>query len=385
MKMSKKNKIIWGIVTAAFLILILIFILTKIVLRSSDTEVTGKVEETQENETETEETVPAESEEIVSEETEIEEAEQETTLFFAGDACFAYTFEEKYLASGITGVISEELLNEMQGADITMVNEEFAFSTGGTQAPDKQYTFRVNPKYVSAFEEMGVDLVTLANNHSLDYGTEALEDTFDTLDQAGIAYVGAGDSLERASELQVFEVNGKKFGYLAASRVIPVGSWNVENNQPGLFCTYDETLLLAAIEQAKTQCDFLTVYVHWGVERSTTPEAYQTSMAEEYIDAGADLVIGAHTHCLQGIQFFDGKPVFYSLGNYIFNATIEKTAAVKVVVDSDGTVSYQLLAATASNGKTVLMEGAEMENLYQYMEGLSYGVKIDENGYVTEE
>ncbi|MGN0352540.1 MAG: CapA family protein [Roseburia sp.] len=385
MKMSKKNKIIWGIVAAAFIFLILTFILTKVVFRPSDTETTGKADETQESETEEIVLVEAGTEESVLEETETEEAEQETTLFFAGDACFAYTFEDRYLANGITGVISEELLHEMQEADITMVNQEFAFSTGGTPAPDKQYTFRVNPKYVSAFEEMGVDLVTLANNHSLDYGTEALEDTFHTLDQAGIVYVGAGDSLERASKLQVFEVNGKKFGYLAASRVIPVGSWNVENNQPGLFCTYDETLLLAAIEQAKTQCDFLTVYVHWGVERSTTPEAYQTSMAEEYIEAGADLVIGAHTHCLQGIQFFDGKPVFYSLGNYIFNATIEKTAAVKVVVNPDGTVSYQLLAATASNGKTVLMEGVEKTNLYQYMEGLSYGVKIDEDGYVTEE
>ncbi len=382
--MSRRNKIIWGIVAGASVLLLLTFLLTRVMFRESAKETTAQEEkETDSIQEEAESTERVETE-VQTETQEVQEPE-DTTLFFAGDACFAYTFEGKYTANGITGVVSDGLLTEMQDADITMVNQEFAFSTGGTQAQDKQYTFRVDPKYVSAFEEMGVDIVTLANNHSLDYGTEALEDSFQTLDDAGIAYVGAGDSLERASRLEVFEVNGKKFGYLAATRVIPVGSWNIENNQPGLFCTYDDTLLLAAIEKAKTQCDFLTVYVHWGIERNTTPEAYQTSMAQEYIEAGADLVIGAHTHCLQGIQFFDGKPVFYSLGNYIFNATIDKTAAVKVVVDEDGAVSYQLLAASASDGKTYLLEGTEKQNLYTYMEGLSYGVSIDEDGFVTEQ
>ena len=382
--MSRRNKIIWGIVAGASVLLLLTFLVTRVILGGDAKETTAQEEkETDSIQEEAKSTERVETE-IQTEAQEVQEPE-DTTLFFAGDACFAYTFEGKYTANGITGVVSDELLTEMQDADITMVNQEFAFSTGGTQAQDKQYTFRVDPKYVSAFEEMGVDIVTLANNHSLDYGTEALEDSFQTLDDAGIAYVGAGDSLERASRLEVFEVNGKKFGYLAATRVIPVGSWNIENNQPGLFCTYDDTMLLAAIEKAKTQCDFLTVYVHWGIERNTTPEAYQTSMAQEYIEAGADLVIGAHTHCLQGIQFFDGKPVYYSLGNYIFNATIDKTAAVKVVVDEDGAVSYQLLAASASDGKTYLLEGTEKQNLYTYMEGLSYGVSIDEDGFVTEQ
>lgn len=384
--MSRRNKIIWGMVAGAFVLLLLTFLVTRVAPGKNAAETTAQKEKetdfAQEEKKTTEYVVTGTESQTETEE--LQEPE-DATLFFAGDACFAYTFEGKYTANGITGVVSDELLKEMQDADITMVNQEFAFSTGGTQAQDKQYTFRVDPKYVSAFEEMGVDIVTLANNHSLDYGTEALEDSFQTLDDAGIAYVGAGDSLERASQLEVFEVNGKKFGYLAATRVIPVGSWNIENNQPGLFCTYDDTLLLAAIEKAKTECDFLTVYVHWGIERNTTPEAYQTSMAQEYIEAGADLVIGAHTHCLQGIQFFDGKPVFYSLGNYIFNATIDKTAAVKVVVDENGAVSYQLLAASASDGKTYLLEGTEKQNLYTYMEGLSYGVSIDEDGFVTEQ
>ena len=84
---------------------------------------------------------------------------------------------------------------------------------------DKQYTFRTDPSYAAALKEMGVDVVTLANNHILDYGREALSDTFTTLDGQGILYAGAGDSVERAQEVQVIEVNGKKYGFLAASRV----------------------------------------------------------------------------------------------------------------------------------------------------------------------
>ncbi len=392
--MSKRNRIILYTVAVLSVVLLVVFLLTKVVWKKDAAPADVKADkQTQESMTETsqpgqdsDETPQTvkEDEQKVKSDDDTEQEDEPTTLVFTGDACFAYTFEGNYLTGGIENVVSKEMLTELQGADILMMNEEFPFSTRGTQAPDKQYTFRVDPKYVSAFTEMGVDIVSLANNHALDYGTEALEDSFKTLDDAGILYAGAGDTFERASQLQVIEVNGKKFGYLAASRVIPVGSWNIENNQPGMFCTYDETKLLAAIKAAKQECDFLTVYVHWGIERNTTPEAYQTSLGKEYIEAGADLVIGAHTHCLQGIQYFDGKPVFYSLGNFIFNKTIDKTAAVKVTVDVDGTASYQLLPASASNGTTNLLTGTQAADLYQYMESLSYDVEITEDGEIRE-
>lgn len=151
-------------------------------------------------------------------------------------------------------------------ADITMVNEEFPFSNRGTQMEDKQYTFRTDPSYAAALKEMGVDVVTLANNHILDYGREALSDTFTTLDGQGILYAGAGDSVERAQEVQVIEVDGKKYGFLAASRVLPVAGWNVESAVPGVLSTYDETRFVNAIAEARSQCDVLVVYVHWGLE-----------------------------------------------------------------------------------------------------------------------
>lgn len=244
---------------------------------------------------------------------------------------------------------------------------------GGTQAEDKQYTFRTDPSYSSIFTDMGIDIVTLANNHVLDYGQEVLSQTFQTLDEKGILYAGAGESVEEASALRTIEANGETYGFLAASRVIPVTSWNVENSQPGVFTTYDKTALVHAIEKAKDNCDFLTVYVHWGIERNTMPEDYQTELAHAYIDAGADLVIGAHPHVLQGIEEYQGKMIFYSLGNFIFNQSIEKTMLVRVTKEN-GQIRYSILPAFAAGAKT--QPYTDTESFYRYLESISFGISV---------
>lgn len=308
----------------------------------------------------------------------------ETTLLFTGDVLFANSFSNCYDSGGIEAVVSADMLDMMKSADITMVNQEFPFSNRGTPMEDKQYTFRADPSYVGAMTEMGVDIVSLANNHILDYGTDALSDTFATLDEEGILYAGAGDSLERAQEVQLIEKNGKTFGFLAASRVIPVTAWNVENRTPGVLATYDETRLVEAIEKARDQCDVLVVFVHWGVEHQSSPVEYQRYLAQKYVDAGADLVIGAHTHCLQGIEYIDGKPVFYSLGNFIFGSDIGQTMAVQVTADEDNNLTCRLVGARASGGQTAVMDELQQQQLNDYMESISFGVTIREDGTVEQ-
>lgn len=311
-----------------------------------------------------------------------DERGETTTIIFAGDVMLASGMEQFYDTEGVAGLLSEELLEEMRNADICMVNNEFQFSTRGTPMEDKQFTFRTDPEHVQMLLDMGVDIVSLANNHTIDFGTEALQDTFTTLDDAGILYAGAGNSKERAEELQIIEVNGLKFGFLAATRVIPVSQWNVEYRQPGLFATYDDTRLVECIEEARAECDFLTVYVHWGVEREAYPQDYQTAIAKNCFEAGADLVIGAHPHVLQGIEFIDGKPVFYSLGNYIFAQTIARTALVKVEVQANGEATYSLIPAYAEDGQTKLFEGETGVELYDYMNEISPRAFIDEMGNI---
>ncbi len=317
-------------------------------------------------------------------ETETEANQKDTVLLFGGDVLIKASTESIYKKNGVTGLVSEEILAEMQNADIMMVNHEFQLSTRGEPMEDKQFTFQTDPKNVQILLDLGIDIVSLANNHSLDFGQDALLDTFATLDEAGILYAGAGDSKERAEELQVIEANGKKFGFLAATRVIPVAGWDVRNKQPGLFTTYDDTRLVERIRESKEECDFLTVYVHWGIEREEYPQEYQNVIAKHCVEAGADVIIGAHPHVLQGIEFIDGKPVFYSLGNYIFSNSIPKTMLVKVIIKADDTVEYSLIPAFAVNGQTQAMESAEAEKLYTYMNEISEKSYVNSDGSVTD-
>ena len=334
---------------------------------------------------ESEETEAADGQNRIQNDTEQEEADiaDDTTLIFAGDVLFANAFKSNYDAGGIEKVIEPQLLQELQDADIFMVNNEFPFSNRGEPMEDKQFTFCCDPKYVKALNEMGVDIVSLANNHTLDYGRDALSDTFTTLDGAGILYAGAGETKERAYELQVIEKNGKKFGFLAASRVVPASNWKVEERTPGMLTAYDDTKLVQLIKEARSECDFLSVYIHWGVEYDAYPQDYQTKIATDCFNAGADLILGAHTHCLQGISYISGKPVFYSLGNFVFGQNIDKTAAVKVQVASDGTVSYGLLPVYAAGGTTKLMDTNSASALYQYMTQISDGVTIGADGKIN--
>lgn len=351
-------------------------------------EVSVKAEEAQEElleqkkETEEEKNSVSEEVEEVQEEIPEEETAKEITMVFSGDILLSSYVLNNYENRGIDGVVSEELLREMQNADLTMVNEEFPFSARGTQAQDKQFTFRVDPSYVKILQEMGIDVVTLANNHALDYGTEALSDSFQTLDDAGIAYVGAGDSRERAAEAYITELGGKTFGFLAASRVIPEVSWNIDNQQPGMLCTYDSTALCEAIKKAKENCDYVAVYVHWGIERENMPQDYQRQLGKAYIDAGADIVIGSHPHVLQGIEYYNGKPIVYSLGNYIFNQSIEKTMLLKVTVSPENETMLQIIPASASGAKTQKMDADSSAELYQFMEEISFGVSVTEDGMI---
>lgn len=307
-----------------------------------------------------------------------------TTLAFGGDTMLMTAALANYEAKGTDGIIDPKFQQLFQTADIAMLNEEFPFSNRGTAMADKEYTFRINPAYVNWYTGMGLDVVSLANNHALDFGKDALMDTFSTLDKAGIKYVGAGGSKDRAKETQIIEKNKKKFGFLSASRVIPVTSWNIDEGQPGLFCTYDPSQLVTEITKAKEVCDYVVVYVHWGVEYQSKPADYQVNMAKQYIDAGADLVLGAHPHVLQGFEFYKGKAIVYSMGNFVFTKNIESTMALKVVVTPDNQTQIQVLPGKAQNAYTSLCEGAQRQSILDYLTSISMNATVDSDGIVHE-
>lgn len=305
------------------------------------------------------------------------------SLLFAGDIYFSDHVLNAYdRAGGIGGVLGEGLRETIAESDIFMANLEFPFSERGTQAADKQFTFRVSPSRVSILQEIGPEIVTVANNHALDYGTDALLDTCDTLDSAGILHVGAGKNLEEAKQPQIIEKNGKKIGFLGASRVFPTGGWAAGPSHPGMFSAYDTASVVQEIQKVKKECDYLVVYVHWGIERNTQPEAYQREMGHQYIDAGADLVVGSHPHVLQGIEPYHGKWILYSLGNFVFGSSIPETMLVQASVGVEGETALSIVPATSSAGYTRELDEGKKAAFYQKIQGLSTDVQIDESGNV---
>lgn len=306
-----------------------------------------------------------------------------TTLMFTGDVMIGNQIQNYYNAGGIDALISEELRHTMNEADITMINNEFCFSTRGEKAADKQYTFRTDPSYVSILHELGVDIAGLANNHVLDFGKDALLDTFDLFDAEGICYTGAGRNLDDSAKLVTITVNNKKIGFLAASRVIPFGSW-AAGSGIGVFSMYDPSELITRVTQAKEECDFVFVMVHWGIEHTDVLQPYQINNGHAIIDAGADGIIGMHSHCLQPIEYYNGKPIFYGMGNFIFSQTEGPALAVQLTIDADGVVSPQLFATRETEGRTYALSGDAASNVFTYLMSISDTVSIDADGYMSE-
>ena len=312
-------------------------------------------------------------------------AATEPVLAFVGDMLFTENTLSRYHQQGISSMFSEELLSAMTDADLFMVNEEFPFSTRGEAAEDKQFTFRVDPSYVRIFQEIGVDVATVANNHALDFGVDAFTDSLDTLDQAGIARVGGGRTLSEAKAPVIRTVGDSTVGILGASRVIPVSSWTAGSARPGMFTAYDQAPLLNEISDLSSQCDYTVVYLHWGIEKDEYPQEYQRKLAYACIDAGADLVVGSHPHVLQGFETYKGKLIAYSLGNFLFSNSTNPTVLLQVHIKEDGTLAASLIPCTRFNGQ--IQKNTAPAALFSHLTELSYGVQVtadsDGNGQIT--
>ena len=304
-------------------------------------------------------------------------------MVFTGDVYIGNYVRSMYDAKGIHGVLSQEVLEQLEEADLTMINQEFPFSTRGEAMKDKQYTFRVDPDKVSLLQDMGVDVVTLANNHALDFGIDALVDTLDTLNNAGIIYSGAGNNLQEAKTTRYVDCNGKNIAILSASRVIPVSEWAAAAAKPGLFTTYDPTALLEETRAAREKADLVVVYLHWGLEKKEYPERYQRELGHQLIDAGADVVIGSHPHVLQGFEYYKDRLIVYSLGNFIFSQNIASTALFAMNVDEQNQITYQIIPCKTVDGKTQeLTDENQIQEVYQYLGRISEQVEVDQDGYI---
>ena len=315
----------------------------------------------------------------------------EFTLGFTGDINFTETgyvmTHAKNMPNGVLDCIDETFQNEMRAADIMLVNNEFPYTDRGAPTPGKKYTFHANPDYVKYMVDLGVDLVSLANNHASDYGPVSFEDTLSTLKNAGIPWVGAGMNYEEASRPVTFIINGYKVGYLACCGVeSPIKTPVATADSYGILGSYDDGRgMEEVIRKAKTNCDYVIAYPHWGIENTTGLTNAQQINSKKWIDAGADAVIGGHPHILQGFEFYRGAPVVYSLGNFWFNTRNQPTGLLKLIVSEDG-MKTVFVPGRQINSETHYMDDASARRaLYDELERYQpfNKVKIDNDGVIT--
>jgi len=281
----------------------------------------------------------------------------------------------------------KEIKPILEEVDVAVGNLEFAVTTRGVRE-NKTWTFRAGPEVLPPMKEAGFDAVSLANNHAIDYGRQGLLDTLDHLGQAGMGLFGAGRNEEEAYSPWVYEKGGKKFAFLGFSRIVRSESWKAAGDQPGVAETHQKEHALEAIKRAKETNDVVIVYPHWGIENTTKVEPYQRNLAKDYIDAGADLVIGAHPHMLQGLEMYNGKWIMYSLGNFIFQTIEDRPLTWETVIfearfAKDGQVSLKLHPFLTTAAQPKKMSAAAEKRLFKRLTDISFDVEVSEDGLVT--
>lgn len=251
---------------------------------------------------------------------------------------FAYTF------GGVKDILQE--------SDIIFLNLEAPLSETGSPYIDKKYVFRADPEAAQAMRSVGVKVVSLANNHIMDYGPEALNDTLKNLRSAGIAHVGAGKTLNEASMPAAFRIRNINSAFLAFSNTFPKEFW-ADKGRPGTVLG-SAWAVRKAVKAASGTSPLIASF-HWGEELARQPKDYQVELAHLAIDSGADLVVGHHPHVPQPIEIYRGRPILYSLGNFAFGSyskNAKEGLMVKAFIGSDGApAKLEIYPLLVDNGK----------------------------------
>lgn len=256
-----------------------------------------------------------------------------------------------YAWSGLDGLFQRD--------DLTIVNLECAASELGTPVP-KEFNFRCDPDALPAMRDAGVEVANLGNNHSGDYGTEALLDTRRNLRAVGIAPVGAGKNEAQANRPALFEMKGWKVAVLGFGGVVPAADWLAGPDHPGMADGDDIESMVAAVRRADRAADLVFVTIHWGAELDTMPRAEDVERAHAMIDAGADGIFGHHSHRLNPMDHYKGRPIAWGLGNFVwptFSAAGSATAVAEVVVTPTGRVRGRLLPAFIESAGHPVLQG----------------------------
>ncbi len=269
-------------------------------------------------------------------------AAQEVSLVFAGDTVLDDAAGE-LIAQG--GDPFAEFESYLKNADIRIANLECVVSTLG-QAGDKAFTFKAHPRVLTVLKKH-FDAVALANNHSGDFGPAAFADMLQLIKRSGLEQVGGGLNLKQAHTPLLFHRHGLRIAVLSYNEFHP-RSFEAGHNTPGVAWSEDHQVV-ADIKAARQRhgADLVIPIMHWGWENETQANARQRTLAQRMIDAGADAVIGGHPHVTQDISIYKGKPVIFSVGNFVMKETDNdyqrKAWVVKLYLDKLGVTRFDTL------------------------------------------
>ncbi|MBT0770611.1 CapA family protein [Kineosporia sp. J2-2] len=280
-------------------------------------------------------------------------------IAFGGDVHF-----EGSSAGALDGDLGTAF-GQLKSADLAIVNLETAITDRGTPGP-KQYTFRAPAKALDVLKNSGVDVVTLANNHGMDYGQVGLLDTLAAGKSTGLPIIGAGKNLRAAFTPFTRTVKGVRIAVFGATDVLDsfaIGTWPATATRPGLASSKDqyEELLLDAVREAAADSDVVVVDLHWGTEQQACPSDRQQELAHALTEAGAQVVVGSHAHVLEPHVREGNTTIHYGLGNFVFyahSAPGTDTGVYNVVVDKDGVVRTTWLPGRISGGRPQLLSGS---------------------------
>ncbi len=249
--------------------------------------------------------------------TPLEQKTAEWTLMLAGDSLLT-----RPIGDGVNPFDRQR--PSLRSADLAIINVETAISDA-TAKEVKQYNFKSPVKFAQLMHEAGVDVGSLANNHSMDFGDQGMIDTVDALREAGVTPIGAGVNRQQALIPSVHSIKGVKVAVIGASQVIPDPSWIATDTSVGVasagksLSDAESLALIATVREAKRTNDVVIVFLHWGIERQVCPTEMQRNTAQALHEAGAAIVVGAHPHVLQPIVRTGNNITAYSLGNFIWD------------------------------------------------------------------
>ena len=253
---------------------------------------------------------------------ELRSAPGEITIAAVGDIMLGHR-AEPYLMKEGPGYPFVNVLPALRQADVIVGNLENPISSRGEAVENKKFTLRAAPVAVDALKAGGIRVVSLANNHILDFGPLALQDTLRFLGENTILSSGAGMNLDDARAPAMLRVGDRTIAFLSYSLTFPV-EFYASAGRPGTAPGYKE-YVKADIQKVRPLADLVVVSFHWGAELMPAAKDYQRELGHLSIDWGADLILGHHPHILQELELYRGRLIAYSLGNFVFGSESEKT------------------------------------------------------------